>query len=76
MAATLNERIAQRLREAVRAADDLTEEALGLRAGISERTMRRRMTGRVPWNTDELAAIAETLGCTVASLTDEQAHSN
>lgn len=76
MAATLNERIAQRLREAVRAADDLTEEALGLHAGISERTMRRRMTGKVKWNTDELDAIATALGCSVSSLVDEQAHSN
>jgi hypothetical protein len=36
--------------------------------GLAERTLRRRMTGRSPWTTDELDAIAGVLDVPVGAL--------
>ena len=46
---------------------------LAATTGIAERTLARRETGNSPWTTDELAAISDALGCSVAELVREVA---
>ena len=36
--------------------------------GLSESSMSRRLTGRIPFNVDELAAVAEALNVPIADL--------
>lgn len=40
---------------------DMNQREAARRAGIPEGTMTARMTGKLPWHSDEIAALAKTL---------------
>jgi hypothetical protein len=58
-----NEITAQNIRALVdELPDDITLDVIGLKAGFSQRTFARRMTGRSDWSLNELDAVAGALG--------------
>lgn len=63
----LNEEIAQLVRSAIKA-KDTSIAATADKAGIPERTLRRRMSGKAAWTTDELDAVADALEVDIAVL--------
>ena len=68
----LNAEIATRIREALGRTTEgdrpTTIADLIAATGLAERTIRRKMTGRHAWTTDELDAIADVLDIPVGSL--------
>lgn len=67
MTHTLNEEIADNVREALHASG-VTITTLSATTGISERTLTRRLRGNSDWTTSEIARIAARLGVHVTSL--------
>ena len=41
---------------------DLTQCEVSRRAGMAESTLTARMTGRLPWHSDEISRVAAVLG--------------
>jgi transcriptional regulator with XRE-family HTH domain len=50
------------------AREGLTQEALADRAGMSQSTLSRRLTGELPFDTDELARVAPVLDTAVTQI--------
>ena len=50
---------------------DSTQGALAEHLKFSQPAIHRRMSGKVPWRIDELAQVAEFLGCSVTDLVGE-----
>lgn len=67
MTYTLNEEIADRVRDAL-TASGVTVTTLSADTGIAERTLHRRLQGNSDWTTGEIARIARRLGVHVTSL--------
>lgn len=65
---TPQERVAKVVRAAV-AAKGLSSPSLSLATGISRQTLDRRLSGKSPFNIDELARIASAIGCTADTFT-------
>ncbi len=40
---------------------DMTQSEVSRRAGMAESTLTARMTGRLPWNSDEITRVAKVL---------------
>lgn len=51
----------------------ISQTVAGQRLGLSQAAMSRRLLGEVPFNVDELAAIAKILGVPVARLLEDAA---
>jgi len=56
------EQVAEKVRSRA-AGRRMSQTELSLHTGIPLRTLGRRMAGTSPWTTDELAAVAKSLGC-------------
>ena len=58
----LTEQVAAKVR-AKAAERKVSQKDISLKTGIALSTLNRRMAGTSPWNTDELASVANVLGC-------------
>lgn len=66
-----NERVGARVAAAIRAAG-LTQLSVCERTGIDRVTLWRRLSGRRPFDLDQLDAIAKALGVSVRELVGEE----
>lgn len=48
----------------------ISQAAAGTRLGLSQAAMSRRLTGEIPFNVDELSALADLLGVPASTLLD------
>ena len=67
MTSPFSERVAANIRAEL-ARRSLSQTDLARMLGTTQQAISRRMSGKVPFNTDELNAIAKQLGVPVASL--------
>lgn len=61
--------VADRVRKRILLAE-VSQEELGLKIGLSQPAISRRMTGTMPWRLDELEKLADALGLHLAELLD------
>lgn len=61
--------VADRVRKHILVAE-VSQDELGLKIGLSQPAISRRMTGAMPWRLDELEKLAAALGLPLVELLD------